>query len=585
MDRFFRLPSLETILWILASIAALVALLVFVPSFMDLFSGNTSVSQRQTPSRPPLTPTPSRTPTLTPVLIPPTILPQATLPFPTPPSNAQTFVFLGDPRRTGWISSGDPNLHVGDRNLHAGSFKGQTFQSILSFDLAALAPGSKITYAQIELTGLSRNNVSTNGKWTMQFLSTSAADPNADLGTVVAVANVGSAISDTQLGEGQANRFVFTPDQLSRLEESLNVTGKIYLRMNGPSTGDNLFTWDAGDRDPTVSGHPTLRINAIPALFSVITNTPTPANVVTAAADIFRITEIAKRGTLTPFPRSIATATPLVVVTAVPTPANAATATAVSAYATAVAVTTGTFTPTPPNFITATPRPLFIPIDNFTPVPTATPTLARVQSMQRALPPGLVGKIMFLSGSRDAPFVYIMDGNGKNVAQVTDPSLYDIASTRDQFSPNGMIEAFNAPDPNNHDILQIFLFDFSIPGVPTSPNYNQLTSLNRGIAFSPAWSPDSGKIAYTSTESGKHEIISVDLATRRPTQLTNAKDWNWNQYPSWSPDGKQIVFSSDRARPNTFTEISVMNADGTGAYRLLDFGRDAWAPVWIKWNK
>jgi Tol biopolymer transport system component len=76
------------------------------------------------------------------------------------------------------------------------------------------------------------------------------------------------------------------------------------------------------------------------------------------------------------------------------------------------------------------------------------------------------------------------------------------------------------------------------------------------------------------------------LGTKRTTQLTFTKGWNWNQFPSWSPDGKQIIYASDRARPNTFTDIWVMNsADGSNSYRLLDWGRDSWAPVWIKWNQ
>ena len=46
-----------------------------------------------------------------------------------------------------------------------------------------------------------------------------------------------------------------------------------------------------------------------------------------------------------------------------------------------------------------------------------------------------------------------MDANGKNVSQLTDRGLYDLARTRDTFSPNGTIEAFNAPDPNNTILL------------------------------------------------------------------------------------------------------------------------------------
>lgn len=39
------------------------------------------------------------------------------------------------------------------------------------------------------------------------------------------------------------------------------------------------------------------------------------------------------------------------------------------------------------------------------------------------------------------------------------------------------------------------------------------------------------------------------------------------------------------ANPAEYTEIWVMNADGSGATKLGDGSRDAWAPVWIKWAK
>lgn len=584
----FRFPNLETILWILASIAAFLSLLVFVPSFFNNSSGtSTAGADRQPTARPTLTPiaVPTATSSRT-AIAQPSFNPSPRLtPFPTPAPNTQVYEFAADPRRSGWFSSGESSMHLGDRNLHAGSFKGQTFQSVFSFEMPSLAPGSKVRYAQVEVTGLNRNNVGANGAWTLQLLSSAAFDPNSDLRSVVAQANIGAALGAELLGEGIANQFIFGADQLPRLEEALNTSGRLYFRLNGPQSGDNLFTWDAGDRELAASPRPTLKLIAAPAPFAVITNTPTPENVLTAAANLLKITEVARRGTVTPLPRQFATATPLIVVTSVPTPANLETATIISAYATAVALTTGTFTPTPPNFITATPQPIFVPIESFSPTPTPNPTLSRVQQTQRPFPPGLTGRILFLSDSRGAPKIYIMDSNGKNIAQVLDSDLYEVAAIRDAFSPNGTIEAFNAPDPNNQDLLQIFLFDYSIPGSPRIPNYNQITFLRRGIAFAPSWSPDGKKVAYTSTETGKHEIVVMDLDNKRPTQITNTKNWNWNQFPSWSPDGKQIVYVTDQGRPNTFTEIWIMNADGTGAYKLLDWGREVWAPIWIKWAK
>jgi hypothetical protein len=593
LDRsFFRFPSLETILWILASIAAFVALLVFIPSFNVLAVSSTPTTTVTLTARPTLTSIPSSTPIPAPPS--PRLLP--TVLFPTESPNSRTFVLTSDPSRTGWYSSGESSPHLGDRNLHAGSYKGQSFQTIIGFELTALAPGSKILYAQVELVGLNRSNLGTGGKWTLQLLSSTASSPNADLRTVAAQANIGATLAADQLTEGQINKFVFGSDQYSSLEDALNANGRVYFRLSGSgSTDDDLFTWDGGDRD-LPSSRPTLRLIVVPTAFVVITNTPTPENVFTAAANLLKSTEIAQRGTPTTFPRRFATATPQIVVTPRPTAANPETATAIAALRTAVAVTTGTYTPTPLNFVTATPgsipptatppTPLFVPIDRLPTVPIPTPQLTKFELARKPLPTGLQGKILFLSGPRDNPQIFMMDSDGKNIVLVTNREIYAIAAARDAFSPNGIIEAFNTADPNNRDVLQIFLFDYSIPGSPTKPLYNQITFLKRGIAYSPSWSQDSGKIAYTNTESGFHEIYVLDLGTKRTTQLTSAKGWSWNQFPSWSADGKQIVYASDRGRPNTFTDIWVMNShDGSNAYRLLDWGRDSWAPIWIKWNQ
>jgi WD40 repeat protein len=593
LDRsLFHFPSLETFLWILASIAAFVALLVFIPSFNVLAVSSTPTTTVTLTPRPTLTPIPSSTQ----IAIPPSPRPLSTVLFPTDSSNSKTLVISADPTKTGWYSSGESSPHLGDRNLHAGSYKGQTFQSIVAFDLSALAPGSKILYAQVELVGLNRTNLGVGGKWTLQLLSSTASTPNADLRAVAAQANIGTALTADQLNEGQVNRFVFSADQNTNLEEALTGDGRVYFRLSSISSGgDDLFTWDAGDRD-VPSSRPILRLIAVPTAFAVITNTPTPENVFTAAAILYKGTEIAQRGTPTSFSRRFATATPQIVITPAPTPANPETATSIVALATAVAATTGTYTPTPVNFVTATPgsipptptppTPMFVPIDKLPTVPIPTPPLTRFQLAHKPLPQGLQGKIMFLSGSRDNPQVFMMDSSGKNIVLVTNREVYDIAAARDAFSPNGIIESFNGADPNNRDVLQIFLFDYSFPGTPNNPLYNQVTYLKRGIAFSPSWSPDSGKIAYTSTESGFHEIYVLDLGAKRTTQLTSSKGWSWNQFPSWSADGKQIVYASDRARPNTFTDIWVMSSvDGSNAFRLLDWGRDSWGPIWIKWNQ
>jgi hypothetical protein len=114
----------------------------------------------------------------------------------------------------------------------------------------------------------------------------------------------------------------------------------------------------------------------------VVTSTPTPQNVVTAAAIVMQMTAEATRlGTVTPLPANMVTATPFpdyLVIVPTPTPENEVTAQAMIVEATAIALTTGTPTPFPTDAVTATPTPP--PTETPTPVPlqlviiTSTPT-------------------------------------------------------------------------------------------------------------------------------------------------------------------------------------------------------------------
>jgi Tol biopolymer transport system component len=253
-------------------------------------------------------------------------------------------------------------------------------------------------------------------------------------------------------------------------------------------------------------------------------------------------------------------------------------------YATAVAMTTGTLTPTPLHWVTTTPVPLVIPARNLSPTHTATPTatpLPIAQSAKRAIAPDLFNKIMFQRGPRYAPTIWVMDPDGTNLGLVTERAVYETVVARDTISPDGIFALFNGADQNRPDTLQIWRADLRQPNLPATV----LTALRAGIAFAPAWAPDGIRVAYTSTETGRHEIWVLDANTRATRQITTGTDYFWNQFPSWSPDGKQIVFASDRGHGGAFTEIWVMNADGAGWRKLGDGTYDAWGAVWIKWKQ
>jgi len=574
------------------------ALAVFIPS---LLPDSRSVARSAALTRlapgnlPTRSPSPSRSPSWTPTASSTPLPTLEPLIVPTPPADGVSLTFAPNPDRTGWVGSQELAPHWRDRNLHSGTYQGQSIISVLQFDLRSLAPSSEILYAALELTGRDRGNIGTVGEWGLEWIDAQATatwdDATYDVVQKVPQLTIlGKPLTPQELDARLTNRLIFTPEQLKLLQQQLEI-GILNLRLRGPTEQENnLFTWEAGSGVTA----PTLYVVAVPAAFAVITATPTPVNVFAAATLVTQQTRQAEQfGTPTPLPRSIVTASPVVptirIITNTPTPGHVATEIFRSAYATAVAVTTGTPTPLPPNWITATPLPLMIPIENLTPVPTPAPTATPrdlIRQASQPLPPQFFNKILFQSGSRDAPLIWAIDPDGKNLALVTDRAIYDRATARDVISPDGAFLLYNAPHIDFPDALQIWIQVQGPPPLFRTFYWQRLTAIRRGYAYAPAWAPYGNKFAYASTETGRDEIWVMELDPRKTQRLTNSIDWYWNQFPSWSPDGKRIAFSSDRGHMGSFTELWTMNADGTGdEIKLGDGTRDAWAPVWVKWKQ
>ena len=93
--------------------------------------------------------------------------------------------------------------------------------------------------------------------------------------------------------------------------------------------------------------------------------------------------------------------------------------------------------------------------------------------------------------------------------------------------------------------------------------------------FFPTWSPDSGKLVFTSDRDGVHEIYVMDADGSSQVNLTisPARDF----LPGWSPDGSKIAFVSNR---DGFHEIYVMDADGASQMRLTGGPAVDTSPAW-----
>jgi TolB protein len=100
---------------------------------------------------------------------------------------------------------------------------------------------------------------------------------------------------------------------------------------------------------------------------------------------------------------------------------------------------------------------------------------------------------------------------------------------------------------------------------------------SRATARNPSFAPDGSRIAFSLSDLGGHQIVSVNLRGEDLKYLTKAT--GMNAWPTYSPDGRRIAFGSSRSGD---FEIYLMNADGSDVVALthspgLD-ARPAWSP-------
>ena len=225
-----------------------------------------------------------------------------------------------------------------------------------------------------------------------------------------------------------------------------------------------------------------------------------------------------------------------------------------------------------------------------------------------------LGSILFTLDEWDSPHgrndhywrirtnIWRMNSDGSDARPLTHINAYGCGSDSAAWSPDGTHIAFNSNcisqdvSPKFHNTatwrnVWVINEDGSHP-IP-------LMKVDKATVNSgPAWSPDSGKIAFSSSRSldensttlGSENIWVVNSDGSGAVPLTNAGRSTriWHGGIAWSPDGSKLAFVSDRALDgsaapnlNEASNVWVVNADGSGLKPLTRF-TDAKTPISVR---
>ncbi len=176
-------------------------------------------------------------------------------------------------------------------------------------------------------------------------------------------------------------------------------------------------------------------------------------------------------------------------------------------------------------------------------------------------------RVVFVAetGPKDArqKRIAIMDYDGANVQYLTDSASIVLAP---RFSPDGgrvLYTSYETGSPS------IFMLDLATMA------RRQISADLGSMTFSPRFSRDGQRVIYSMSQGGNTDLWMQDLAGGVPVRLTNAP--SIETAPSFSPDGSQIVFESDRSGNQ---QLYIMDANGGEPRRIsFDTGRYG-TPVW-----
>ena len=170
-------------------------------------------------------------------------------------------------------------------------------------------------------------------------------------------------------------------------------------------------------------------------------------------------------------------------------------------------------------------------------------------------------RIAFRSERDFKPDLYVMDRDGNNVIRLTNDNDFE---SRPSWSPDSTRIAFST--------FRFLVGNSEIYVVDVDGNDPINLTKHEMDDVVPSWSSDGSKIAFASKPADDiaftaYHIFVMNADGKGRRNLTGDTDLKGNFSPTWSPDGSKIAFSSQR---NFNSDIYVMTVEGKELERLTD---------------
>ena len=171
-------------------------------------------------------------------------------------------------------------------------------------------------------------------------------------------------------------------------------------------------------------------------------------------------------------------------------------------------------------------------------------------------------KIAFVSDAAGSKEIYVSDYDGRNAKRVTGNSSINLSP---RWSPDAGRIIYTSYKTGRPCVFENDLRTGTVSVISDRPGSN----------IAGDWSPDGRFIALTLTETKSPELFVISQNGKRTRRLTD--NYSIDVSPTWSPDGTKIAYTSDAAgNPN----IYVVNSTGGDSRRLTYGGKYNSQPSW-----